>query len=59
MHRDSWRAGRIETVHVQFGGERLVLLGNQDPASYPTESRCYQRWAAVGQSSEGAGRRGR
>jgi len=23
-------------VHVRFGGERLVFLGNQDPASYPT-----------------------
>ena len=34
--RDSWRAGRIETVHVRFGGEGLVFLGNQDPASYPT-----------------------
>src|SRR5215204_7814245 len=34
--RDSWRAGRIERVHVRFGGERLVFLDNQDPASYPT-----------------------
>jgi hypothetical protein len=24
------------TVHARFGGEGLVLLGNQDPASYPT-----------------------
>ena len=37
--RDSWRAGRIEMVHVRFGGERLVFLGNQDPASYPTGIR--------------------
>jgi len=34
--RDSWRAGCIETMHVRFGGEGLVLLGNQDLASYPT-----------------------
>jgi hypothetical protein len=23
-------------VHVRFGGEGLVCLGDQDPASYPT-----------------------
>lgn len=24
-------------VHVRFGGEGLVCLGDQDPASYPTK----------------------
>lgn len=28
--------GANGVVHVRFGGERLVFLGNQDPASYPT-----------------------
>jgi hypothetical protein len=36
--RDSWRAGCIEMVHVRFGGEGLVCLGDQDPASYPTRA---------------------
>jgi len=36
VRRDSRRAGCIETVLVRFGGESLVFLGNQDPASYPT-----------------------
>jgi hypothetical protein len=26
----------MESVHARFGGEGLVLLGNQDLASYPT-----------------------
>jgi len=30
------RAGCGDKLHVRFGGEGLVLLGNQDPASYPT-----------------------
>jgi hypothetical protein len=35
-HRDSWRAGCVERCTSRFGGEGLVFLGNQDPASYPT-----------------------
>jgi hypothetical protein len=33
---DSVRAWCMESVHARFGGEGLVLLGNQDLASYPT-----------------------
>jgi len=29
-------ASQLLYAHVWFGGERLVLVGNQDPASYPT-----------------------
>jgi len=36
---DSVRAWCMESVHARFGGEGLVLLGNQDLASYPT-SEC-------------------
>ena len=28
----------MESVHARFGGEGLVLLGNQDLASYPTST---------------------
>src|SRR6266567_2116802 len=36
--RGSWRAGCAETCKSRFGGEGLVSLSNQDPASYPTHS---------------------
>ncbi len=35
---DSWRAVCAERCKHLFGGEGLVLLSNQDPASYPTLS---------------------
>jgi hypothetical protein len=49
--RDSWRAGCIEMVHVRFGGEGLVCLGDQDPASYPTRvagGTCHNRMVLEG-----------
>jgi len=35
--RDSWRAVCAERCKHLFGGEGLVLLSNQDLASYPTQ----------------------
>jgi hypothetical protein len=35
---DFVRAVCGDKLHVRFGGEGLVFLGNQDPASYPTST---------------------
>jgi hypothetical protein len=57
------RHGSLESVvhrkvHATFGGEGLVLLGEQDPASYPTPQESRPERRAEESSVQDEGRQG-